>query len=100
MRYDVSMEVELTPEARAFARMAIESGRLAREEDAVAQALEMWVERERCREEILAAVEIAEASLDRGEGRIIRSEEETRQLADDVKRRGLARLNAERTRAS
>jgi Arc/MetJ-type ribon-helix-helix transcriptional regulator len=93
------MEVELTPEAKSFARMAVESGRLAREEDAVKQALEMWVERERYRLEILLAVEEAEASLARGEGRII-TEESMHELAEDVKRRGREWLKEEqRTRA-
>jgi hypothetical protein len=52
-------------------------------------------EHERRRAEILAAVDQAEASLTRGEGRRITTREETTQLADDIKRRGLARLNAE-----
>jgi Arc/MetJ-type ribon-helix-helix transcriptional regulator len=88
------MEVELTPEAKSFARMAIESGRLAREEDAVMQALEMWVERERYRMELIAAVEIADAEIARGEGRII-TEESMEELKESVKRRGRARLLAE-----
>ena len=50
------MEVQLTPDQKAFVRQAIESGRLEREEDAVAQALCLWEERERRRSEILAAV--------------------------------------------
>ncbi len=89
------MEVHLTPDQKAFVRQAIESGRLRREEDAVKEALSLWEERERRRLEILVAVDRAETSLARGEGRTIRSQEETRQLADDVKRRGLARLSAE-----
>jgi len=89
------MEVQLTPDQKAFARQAIESGRLRREEDAVKEALTMWEERERRRLEILVAVEKAEASLARGEGRRVTTPEEAKQLAEDVKRRGLARLNAE-----
>ncbi len=61
------MEVQLTPEQKAFIRQAIESGRLQREEDAVQEALSLWEERERRRLEILAAVDKAEASLARGE---------------------------------
>jgi putative addiction module CopG family antidote len=90
------MEVQLTPDQKAFVRQAIESGRLQREEDAVKEALSMWEERERTRAEILAAVDEAEASLARGEGRSVTTPEEVRQLADDVKRRGMARLNAEK----
>jgi putative addiction module CopG family antidote len=63
------MEVQLTPDQKAFVRQAIESGRLSREEDAVKEALSLWEERERRRLEILASVDRAEVSLARGEGR-------------------------------
>ena len=63
------MEVHLTPDQKAFVRQAIESGRLHREEDAVQEALSLWEERERTRAEILTAVDVAEASIARGEGR-------------------------------
>src|ERR1700676_796533 len=82
------------PRQKAFIRQAIESGRLRREEDAVKEALSLWEERERTRAEILAAVDEAEASLARGEGRII-TQESMRELAGEVKRRGRARLAAE-----
>jgi putative addiction module CopG family antidote len=88
------MEVQLTPDQKAFVRQAIESGRLHREEDAMQEALSLWEERERARAEILAAVDAGEASLVRGEGRII-TQESMRQLAADVKRRGRARLAGE-----
>jgi Arc/MetJ-type ribon-helix-helix transcriptional regulator len=88
------MEVQFTPDQKAFIRQAIESGRLRHEEDAVKEALSLWEERERTRAEILAAVDEAEASLARGEGRPI-TEESMRQLAEDVKQRGRARLAAE-----
>jgi putative addiction module CopG family antidote len=89
------MEVQLTPDQKAFVRQAIESGRLGREEDAVKEALSLWEERERRRLEILASVDRAEASLAHGEGRRITAPEEVKQLADDIRRRGLARLAAE-----
>ena len=79
-------------------REAITSGRLSNEEEAVTQALLLWEERERQRVEILVAVEFAQQSLARGEGRRITTESELRQLADDVKRRGVARLAAEQNR--
>jgi hypothetical protein len=88
------MEVQLTPDQRAFVRQAIESGRLRREEDATTEAPSLWEERERTRAEILAAVDEAVASLARGEGRII-TQESMRELAEDLKRRGRARLSAE-----
>ncbi|HXP84153.1 MAG TPA: hypothetical protein VN841_05505 [Bryobacteraceae bacterium] len=92
------MEVQLTPDQAAFVRQAIESGRLRREEDAVKEALSLWEERERTRAEILAAVDEAEASLARGEGRTI-SQEAMRELAESVKQRGRARLAIEQTQS-
>lgn len=89
------MEVRLTPDQEAFVRQAIESGRLHRPEDAVEEALSLWEERERTRVEILAAVDAAEASLDRGEG-IEVTEQSMRELAEGVKYRGRVRLEAER----
>lgn len=88
------MEVQLTPDQEAFVRQAIESGRIRREEDAVKEALSLWEERERRRLEILAAVDEAEASLARGEGRPI-TQESMRELAESVKQRGRARLATE-----
>ncbi|MGD0498161.1 MAG: hypothetical protein ABSC23_06970 [Bryobacteraceae bacterium] len=88
------MEVQLTPDQIAFVRQAIESGRLRREEDAVREALSLWEERERTRAEILAAVDEAEASLARGEGRSV-TPESMLELTESVKRRGRARLAAE-----
>ena len=67
------MEVHLTPDQKAFVRQALESGRLLSEA------------------EILIAVDEAEASLARGEGRPI-SQDSMRDLAEDVKRRGHLRL--------
>jgi putative addiction module CopG family antidote len=85
------MEVHLTPDQQAFVRQAIETGRFRREEDAVREALSLWEERERKREEILAAVDAAETSLARGNGRII-TEQSMRDLAEEVKQRGRLRL--------
>ncbi len=90
------MEVQLTPDQRAFVRQAIESGRLRGEEDAVKEALSLWEERERSRAEILAAVDEAEPSLARGEGRAI-TQESMRELAQQVTQRGRARLAAKQT---
>ena len=91
------MEVQLTPDQEAFVRQAIESGRLRRAEDAVEEALSLWEERERKRAEFLTTIDVAEASLARGEGRVI-TQESMRDLAEDVKRRGRARLAAEKSR--
>jgi putative addiction module CopG family antidote len=91
------MEVQLTRGQEAFIREAIESGRLRSEEDAVKEGLSLWEERERRRLEILVTVDQAEASLQRGEGRTVRSPAEAKQLAGDVRARGIARLNAKET---
>lgn len=90
------MQIDLTPDQKAFARHAIESGRLRSEEDAVEEALALWEERERQRAEFLLTLEDARASLARGEGRVI-TQESMRQLAGEVKERGRARLLAELT---
>ncbi|PYX69058.1 MAG: hypothetical protein DMG72_21690 [Acidobacteria bacterium] len=86
----------MTPDQEAFIRRAIETGRFQRAEDAVEEALSLWEERERTRAEILAAVDVAEDSLARGEGRSITTQQSTRELASEVKQRGRARLAAER----
>ncbi|MFN0165675.1 MAG: type II toxin-antitoxin system ParD family antitoxin [Bryobacteraceae bacterium] len=93
------MEVELTSDQRAFVRQAIETGRVHSEEDAVREALSLWEERERTRAQILADVDAAEASLALGEGRAI-TERSMRELADEVKLRGRARLSLEPTTRS
>lgn len=90
------MEVHLTPDQQAFVRQGIEAGRFRNEADAIAEALLLWEERERNRAEILAAVDAAEASIARGEGIEI-TEQSMRELAERVKRRGRARLEAERS---
>ena len=88
------MQVDLTPGQKAFAQLAIESGRLHSEADAVQEALALWEERERQRIEFLSSLDEARASVERGEGRAI-TQESMRQLASEVKERGRARLLAE-----
>ncbi len=89
------MQVQLTDDQKAFIREGIQAGRFARGEDALREALSLWEVRERRRAEILAAIDHAEASFARGEGRRVATIEETAQLAGDIKRCGLALLNAE-----
>ena len=91
------MQIDLTPEQSDFIRLAIESGRFRKPEEAVQEALTVWVERERRRAEILIEIDKAEASLARGEGRII-TRESMRKLADEVHQRGVARLAAEQAK--
>jgi Arc/MetJ-type ribon-helix-helix transcriptional regulator len=93
------MEVQLTSDQRAFARHAIETGRLQSEEEAVEEALALWEERERRRVEFRATLDQARASLARGEGREI-TQESMRELSAEVRERGRARLIAELAQAS
>ena len=88
------MEVQLTPDQKAFIKHAIETGRFHFEEDAVQEALCLWEERERQRIEFLATLNDARAALARGEGRLI-NEQSMRELAAEVKERGRTRLAAE-----
>ncbi len=92
------MEVQLTSDQKAFARRAVESGRLQSEEEAVQQALALWEGRERRRVEFLATLDEARASLARGEGREI-TPESMQQLSAEIKARGRARLLAELAQA-
>ena len=88
------MEVELTRDQQALIRRAIDAGRLHDPEEAAREAFSLWGARERRRAEILASVDIAEASLARDEGRVI-TEESMRQLAHNISKRGRVRLAAE-----
>ncbi len=88
------MEVRLTPDQEAFVRRAVESGRFDRAEAAVEEALSLWEERERKRAEFLATLGDAKASLVRGEGCVI-TQQSMRELAEEVKQRGHARLAAD-----
>jgi Arc/MetJ-type ribon-helix-helix transcriptional regulator len=92
------MEIKLNAEQREFVRRAVETGRVRREEDAIKQALSLWIERERQREELLALIDEAEASVAAGKA-IAHTKESIRELAEDVKRRGRERLAAGKKRA-
>jgi Arc/MetJ-type ribon-helix-helix transcriptional regulator len=46
------MEVQLTPDQKTFVRQAMEAGRIRCEEDAVKEALSLWEERERRRDDV------------------------------------------------
>jgi hypothetical protein len=93
------MELHWTPGEEASVRQAIDSGRLHRAEDAVEEALLLGEERERKGPEFMATIDLAEASLARGEGRVI-TPQSMRELAEEKKQRGRARLAAEQSRRS
>jgi antitoxin ParD1/3/4 len=89
------MDVDVTPGQQALIRQAIESGRLNSASEALTEALGLWEERENGRAEFLASLDVARASIARGEGLPI-TQVSMEQLAEDVKRRGRDRLAAER----
>lgn len=84
------MDIELTSGQKAFARQAINTGRLHSEEEAVVEALALWEVRERTRTELLASLDMADASLANGNGRLL-TKESMLELTDEVQRRGRAR---------
>ena len=94
----VNAIVHLTADQKAFARRAIQTGRLHREEDAVQEALILWEERERTRAELLSVLDIAESSIAQGRGRVI-TRQSMSDLAAEVNQRGRARLAAEEAAA-
>jgi putative addiction module CopG family antidote len=87
------MQIELTAEEDEFIRRAVDAGRHRHAEDAIREALELWIERERQRDELLAALDVAEAQLARGEGTRL-TKRGMQELVEDVKRGGRERLAA------
>ena len=85
------MEVRLTPDQEAFVRQGIEAGRYQTHEDAISEALALWEERERNRALFRTSLVEAKNQIKRGEGLAI-TEASVKQLAEDVKQRGRARL--------
>jgi len=98
-RYNAHMNVELTPDQRAFVQKAIESGRFSKAEEAIQEALVLWEERERRRVEILAMLDEADASFARGEGIPI-TDQSVKVLVEEAKQRLRRRIEAERSATS
>jgi Arc/MetJ-type ribon-helix-helix transcriptional regulator len=94
--YNADMNVELTPDQRAFVQKAIETGRISREEEAVQEALALWEDRERRRLELLVMLDEADASFARGEG-IPLTEESVKVLVEEAKQRLRRRIEVERS---
>jgi Arc/MetJ-type ribon-helix-helix transcriptional regulator len=94
-RQGQTMNITLSPDQTTFIRRAIDAGRFDRPEDAVTEALMLWEDREHRRADLFGSLDEADASLDRGEGMDI-TRESMHGLAEDIKRRGRARLTAER----
>jgi putative addiction module CopG family antidote len=85
------MQVELTPAQSSFVDLGIQEGRFRDYDEAVRQALAQWEKRERARVELIASLDLAEQSLDAGEGESYTSET-LHLLVESVKERGAARL--------
>jgi putative addiction module CopG family antidote len=88
------MEIELTPEQDAFIQHLVETGRYQSPAAAIHRAMELWVERERTRLELIEAIEEGERSLEAGEFVDLDSDEAIAEMIEGVKRRGRASLAA------
>jgi putative addiction module CopG family antidote len=84
------MQVELTPEQSTFVDLGIQEGRFRDSEEAVRQALAQWEKRERIRVEVLTSLDLAEQSIEAGEGESYTSET-LHELVASVHARGAAR---------
>ncbi len=71
-------------------RDAIAAGRLRNLEEAVLKAMALWESRERARARLLSAIDDAEASLARCEGRVL-TEDDMPDCVEKIHQRGLAR---------
>jgi Arc/MetJ-type ribon-helix-helix transcriptional regulator len=83
------MEVRLTEEQETFVRLAVERGRFSRPDEAVHDAMNRWVEMERQRMEIIAAIDESEADF--AAGRFTEyTEENSHELAEKIIREARA----------
>jgi putative addiction module CopG family antidote len=87
------MQIQLTPEQSSFVELGIQEGRFRDSEEAVRQALALWEKRERARVELLASLDLAEQSLEAGEGESY-TPDNLHELTQSVQQRGLAKLAA------
>lgn len=88
------MQVQLTPAQSSFVDLGIQEGRFRDPEEAVQRALAQWEKRERARVELLASLDLAEQSLEAGEGETYTSET-LHGLVESVRERGTARLTGQ-----
>jgi putative addiction module CopG family antidote len=85
------MQIQLTPEQNSFVALGIQEGRYRDSDEAVRQALAQWEKRERARIELLSSLDLAEQSIDAGEGEDYTSET-LHKLIESIQQRGSARL--------
>jgi putative addiction module CopG family antidote len=86
------MQIELTPEQEFFVKDAIATGRFKDASEAVHCALSHWVESERKRLQLIAAIEEGERSLEEDGGSVLETEQDIRNFFNDVEARGRTRL--------
>lgn len=89
------LQVKPTPAQEAFIREGIASGRFQSADQVAAVALQRWEEYERRRAELVAELEAADRSIDRGEGLHADTPEELTAIFDQIRRE--ARCRYERT---
>ena len=85
------MQIELTPAQNSFIELGIQEGRFRDSDEAIRQALAQWEKRERARVELLTSLDLAEQSLEAGEGEEY-TVDNLNELVESVKKRGIARL--------
>jgi putative addiction module CopG family antidote len=85
------MQIELTPAQNSFIQLGIQEGRFRDSDEAIRQALAQWEKRERARVELLTSLDLAEQSLEAGEGEEY-TVDNLNELVESVEKRGIARL--------
>jgi len=88
------MQIEITPEQDQIIRLGIEQGRYQDEAEAVRSALDSWVERERERLELIAAIEEGEQSLEEDGGIVLETKENIQNFFNGITEIGRERLEA------
>jgi Arc/MetJ-type ribon-helix-helix transcriptional regulator len=87
------MNIELTPEQNDLIRLGVEQGRYRDSADAIHNAMDQWVERERERLELVASLDAAADSVEAGEF-VEYTQEALGNLPSDVAKRNKPRLAA------
>ena len=87
------MNVDLPADVEGYLRDAVASGQFTSEEELLAEAVRMHRERASRLRSLKADLDAAIDSLDRGEGRVVRDEEEHRAFFAEIERRGRERFN-------
>ena len=86
------MQIQLSPEQSSFVELAIQEGRFRDPEEAMQQALALWVKQERVRLELLAEIEAWDNSSRREDDTVLDSEDDIAAFFAGVEQRGLAKL--------